>query len=501
MTSLFLTAFVFLSLFAGYNDFELCESLERLEKRKPLRGKSKEFEAAGAVISLAAISDVHVNGSAEPSEKFRKALKQLKAKSETSDADGLDAVLVVGDLIDYPRQNQIDEFKAVYESVCDPVRIPMIYTVGNHDVPDYRWRSTMVRDAEYIRRALGPDYFLKDQDNEVRTKYECRHCIVGGYNILSVSPDGTQPITYNPDVISWLDAKLKLITDAEPEKYVIVLTHPMITDTVYGSLLGEAGGVWNSSSPGFWATSNLTKVLEKYPQAVVFGGHLHFPLNDPRSLWQDKFTVSGCASVRYMAIENGGYEYMHGQTTMKDRNEFSQGNLVQFDSNGNMRIYRMDFYNEAVIGGEPLTFSYPSSDLSHLKTCSHSLRAAINKAPSLSSLDIEVEPQNVAALFSAGNDDEFVHDYLLVLKKDGSVVASKKILADFYKHPMPADMKKVWRQDLGPLPDGRYEISLKAYDSWGAESNTLTKSFEIYPLNNFRVGDKDGSGVVFERKE
>ena len=51
-------------------------------------------------------------------------------------------------------------------------------------------------------------------------------------------------------------------------------------------------------------------ILEKYPQAIAFGGHLHFPLNDPRSIWQASFTSFGCGSTRYMAIENGKYEGM-----------------------------------------------------------------------------------------------------------------------------------------------------------------------------------------------
>ena len=89
-----------------------------------------------------------------------------------------------------------------------------------------------------------------------------------------------------------------------PNQYVIVLTHPMIYDTVYGSLLQDT----YTALGDYWSTKALSSILVGYPQAVTFGGHLHFPLNDPRSIWQGDFTALGCASTSYMAIDNGGYE-------------------------------------------------------------------------------------------------------------------------------------------------------------------------------------------------
>ena len=46
------------------------------------------------------------------------------------------------------------------------------------------------------------------------------------------------------------------------------------------------------------------KLMNKYPQAVTFSGHLHFPINDERSIMQTNFTAIGCGSVSYMAIED-----------------------------------------------------------------------------------------------------------------------------------------------------------------------------------------------------
>jgi hypothetical protein len=227
----------------------------------------------------------------------------------------------------------------------------------------------------------------------------------------------------------------------------------------------------------------LTDVLDKYPQAVTFSGHLHFPLNDPRSIWQGKFTAFGCGSVSYASIEPGGYEEMPSSCVPKDARKFSQGLLVQFDAKGNMRVIRMDFYNDAAIG-KPWIISHPVKNHSNLKAYMTEQRKAIDKAPvlgdiSVNQTDIAGEGKSVSVTFSSGTDDEFVHHYVLTLKEGHKVIAVKNILSDFYLHPLPSEMKTVWTQSLGILTGGTYTVSLAAYDSWDKKSNVVTSSFTV----------------------
>lgn len=456
---------------------------------------SKVFNANDIVLSLGVVSDVHVNPQ-WTADKWKSALQQLKAKALENDPDGLAGVLVAGDLIDNPNNTQLSLFKSTLESELDVKKTPLVYTVGNHDVPSYAWAATMPSDVTYMRNMFGDDYYLYDKDQDMRTSYEARHCVVGDCHIFSVSPNGDQPIVYDPAVVSWLDSQLAAVTSAEPDKYVILITHPMIKNTVYGSRLGEEGGIWSSSLSHYWATDALTPVLKKYPQVIVFGGHLHFPLNDPRSVWQGDFTVFGCGSVRYMAIENGKYEDMSSATVMKDCNDFSQGNLLQFDSNGNMRVLRMDFWNKDVIG-KPVVSSYPTSDKSHLTKYNHTTRSLANAAPVLSTLDVDVTDGVATAKWAAGTDDEFVHHYVLTLRKGGTVVTTKKILADFYKSAKTSGMKKEWTRSLGNVTDGTYELTLEAYDSWDAAAKPLTKTFQVGSTSSsLWTDDKAGSDAV-----
>lgn len=442
------------------------------EPQQPVWSRTDTFNENEIVFSLGAISDTHIGNGYGSEGKFTSALAQMRDKAAEQDADGLDAIMVVGDLTDTNNGSLAVKYKDLYEQVLDPEKIPMIYTIGNHDINNP------------LNAVLDDPYFAHDLDNDMRVLHECRHCVVDSTHILCISPIKYSPMSYEEAAVHWLDTTLASVTARDPEKYVMVITHPMIYNTVYGSLLGT-----------FWYTKGLSDVLVKYPQVVTFSGHLHFPLNDPRSIWQGEFTSLGCASVSYMAIEDGKFEDMKSATVMKDAGEYSEGLLLQFDRSGNIRFHRMDFYRNATIG-EPWEISYPRADKTHLQKYDHAALKGQNSAPVLTTMEFVQGEESDSLRFAAGTDDEFVHRYVITIKKDGVVADTRRILSDWYRHPQTSGMRKVWTRPIGKLQGGVYDILLTAYDSWDAASNTLELQVSVKDPTTLWVTDAAGSASL-----
>ncbi|MCQ2770505.1 MAG: hypothetical protein MJ236_01735 [Clostridia bacterium] len=447
--------------------------------------KGTEFDEDNIVFSFGAISDVHIannNDNDEASQKFLSALKQLKEKAAEQDKDGIDAIFTAGDLIDTRQIVQMQQYKKIYESVFDVTEVPNLYCLGHYH--DDNWTSAANNpDRNNFITVFGENFYLNEVEPD-RVKTGNRHSAVTAddgtvYHVIALEPIAIGPnqdntaktgyTIYSNETKTWLDQTLKTITEENPDQYVFILNHAMIYDTVYGSDLGT-----------YWYTEDLTSILSKYPQVVTFSGHLHFPLNDPRSVMQGAFTSFGTGAVRYMAIENGGYQDMAGKTTMNDRYEFSQGLLIQLDVNGNLRATRMDFYNKSTIG-DPWIISHPTEDNSHLLKYSRSGRSETNTAPEIKSMTIEQAPAKggiSCTLAFTGVDDEFVHDYTIVLYRNGVQRREFKILADFYKHPKTSDMKAEWKQLLGVLSTNyEYKVTVIAKDSWGLVSEMKEITF------------------------
>ncbi len=468
---------------------------------------SNGFDSKNIVLQFGAVSDVHVARNAAAQGRVQSALEQLKDAALLYTDKGLDAIVVAGDLTDdYSsnedvKANEIKKLKTAYENVFGTTpSVPMIYGLGNHDHDFERNGGAGSNLATFIN-VMG--------NKEVHTKYdvECsdsahgsRHSVIGNYHFLFLEPitygctgaDDTGA-KYYAETKAWLDAELKAITEANPNNYVFVVTHPMIYGTVYGSDLLTSGI--------YWYTKDITDILSKYPQVVTFGGHLHFPLNDERSIMQTAFTSLGCGSVQYMAIEQGNYYGMAnpGATTMPDNGSVSSGYLVQVDASGNVRFIRMDFQHQTTIK-DPFVIEAPKADKTHLDKYSKS-RANTNKTPAFAdnalsfkddSADAKAEILTLTAKFLAATDDDLVHHYVLELKENGIVIESHNILSDFYLHGKVSDMKTEYELtfDEGCSRGGKYEICVTAYDSWGAASKTASIKYEpVLDITNVTIPD------------
>ncbi len=421
------------------------------------------FDENNIVLSFAAVSDTHITGEdtddSEP--KFRRAITQIREKAKSHGRD-IDAFLVVGDLIDRSWKEpemQMQAFKRIYSSLS---QAPLFYCLGaSHDL--YWGSETEQEFIANFRKHLGEENFVFDVDGESIANGN-RHAIIAGHHFIALEPNGRGPITYPEETKKWLCDILE--STKNDEKYVFIITHPMITDTCYGSLLGPD-----------WATEDITPILSKYPNVVVFGGHLHFPLQDERSIMQKDFTSVGCGSVRYMAIEDAAYENMMGKTVMRDSYRVSNGHLCEVDKNGALRITRVDFAKDEEIKS-PWVLPSPQKDRSHLSVYRPE-RANTASTPYFpkdfkANISFEEKDGKKALLltFSAAQDADMVHHYTVTLVRESGEEKEYRILADFYRHAKPCGMAaEVTLRTAELFEDGsKLHANISAYNSWGKKS-------------------------------
>ena len=421
------------------------------------------FDPENIVLSFAALSDVHINiANQEGDNKLKSAISQLISEAKKDDADGIDALAIAGDIADTGSNTEVLRFAKIIKDNFPNKNVML--TTGNHEYYGNKVNMNNYYDA------LGKDYFANDVDYDLSSG--SRHCVVNGYHFIFIEPASYgNGCPYPQKTLEWLDTTLTSITSENPNAYIFVFTHPMINETCYGSDLGPS-----------WYTTYLTSTLEKYPQVVTFGGHLHFPINDERSIMQTKFTSLGCGSVRYLAIE-GGYANASG-TVPDNAHSVSSGLLVQVDANGHCRITRM-FFSQNTTFKEAWEISAPKADGSHLTKYTED-RANDNKAPVLSGelkFTLAADPDIAAGNISlaAGTDDDFVHHYVIKVidKASGTTVNTYNVLSDFYLKANPSDMSTEFSWTIAALPAGEYKVVVTAVDSWDAVSNELSVEFKI----------------------
>ena len=77
-----------------------------------------------------------------------------------------------------------------------------------------------------------------------------------------------------------------------------------------------------------------------------------------------------------------------------------------------------------------------------------------------------------------------MHHYRVTITRDGVPVTCKKILADFYRVPLPSQMKAAYELSLADLEEGTYTAEIVAVDSWDAESSPVSCTFQVNHSNN-----------------
>lgn len=242
-----------------------------------------------AELRLGIISDTQPNN---PTTKPGSPFYYMKKSFEKMKAQGVDAVLLVGDLADNSLPHVYDGLRAIFDEVFGTTDPPLFLPImGNHDYWIYQNKDKTVEDP----------YAGKQETKTFREGVFMKHLkidtinpsvVVKDISIIGCSMDKNPGLSPSPKNLEFLETEIQKAIARDPNKPVIVFAHNCARNSLYSDIYH--GG-----------SQELTDVFKKYPQVIYFSGHTHTPLEDETSILQGDFTAVATSTMNYNYMGEG----------------------------------------------------------------------------------------------------------------------------------------------------------------------------------------------------
>lgn len=247
----------------------------------------------GSELRFAVISDIHVRSTDEKAQqKLQNALEDLLDPQK----DPLDIIVVNGDLGDGLPEDYSTVNRIIRTVRAGPAqKTPLIFTIGNHEFyKAYHLLSTSAWNTETFPNGETDEQAVQRFLNFAGRNKVYTDCVIKGYHFIFLGSEKSamsdrkigDGVYLSEEQLSWL--KDKLAENSDPQKPIFLFLH----QPVYTS---------NSDSPihtqYVMQHEELTKILEAYPQVILFSGHLHLKLGAPGTVVHETFTLFEDSSV------------------------------------------------------------------------------------------------------------------------------------------------------------------------------------------------------------
>lgn len=356
--------------------------------------------------------------------------------------DGVDLFANCGDFTGWGRNEQMAPFvEAFYETIGD--RAETLVVLGNHDIK------------------IGDDVVARFKE-EFGVDVGQAHKVVKGFHFIGVpscNPGAVQ--VYPPSMISWAKAELAKAEADSPNLPVFSFQHAHNTGTVYGSTI--------------WGSPGLATVWNGHNRVVNFSGHSHFPIEDPRSIWQGSYTALGVGAMNRFELEKDLIWNQHPDKY----DTAAEFYVVEADRDGSVAVKAYDLQTDAFFlsyyidnVNDPSTYAYTYKN-----------RLAYDDAP------VFAENANVSCAknengevllsFDRAVDKLVVHDYKIVVSNSiGLPILSKTYISDYYLHDIPEQ----FTVNLGELniDSGKsFKVKITAVNSYYELSKPITATLTM----------------------
>lgn len=408
------------------------------------------FAQMKPVLRFALASDVHIGDSGSSKEESRLAeLFEMAYAYADADEDykRLDALLLAGDL---SNAGTLSSMKKVRSIVDRNIReeTKRLFVLGNHD-----YFTNAKKAEDYFREAFGSEPFF--------------HQVIGGYHFIGISPSNGGN-HFDTAAITYLKTELAAASADTPDKPIFVLQHQHVSNTVCGSTR--------------WGVTDLSQILRKYPQVIDLSGHSHFPIEDPRSVWQGQFTALGTGTLSYFECS---------LTDVAVDTLFASGREGDYTTSTQSRDGAEFFIVEVDAAGAVEAVGYDI--LSHTEVCRYRFRTPTDKSsftytnarkntaplPELPEAEVQVDDvTNSGAVLRfprAMVKEGVVGSYRAEVSDPDGNVKKFYALSCYFYHPIPENVR-ILLSGLSGETD--YTVKVYAVNAFGVSSEEfLTASF------------------------
>ncbi len=358
------------------------------------------------IIRFAVVSDVHLKD--EHSVEHDRLVKAIndayKIAEAHPDYKALDAFVIAGDFANSGSEAQMQRAKQILdENLKEDTK--RILSIASHE-----FHGAGVEAAyEKLLRIHG-----STGDT---------HEVINGFHFVAVSP--ASGVCVDDKKIAWTREMLTLAHKDDPKKPVFMFQHPHVSGTVYGSIN--------------WGEDELNVVYNDFPQILVFSGHSHAPINDPRSIHQQHYTCLGTGTLSYFELDE--FDKICN-TIPANSNQAAQMLIVEADADNRVRVYPYDvltgnFFQytwKIDVPSDPETFIYTDA-----KRYKEALAPYFKDGAQAQVSDLTDKGVKITFPQATCDDEPFVNCYDIVLrrKSDNIIESQQSIWSEYYFYDMP----------------------------------------------------------------
>lgn len=393
------------------------------------------------VVRFAVCSDVHLNGEKDQAEakRFAKLINFMYDYSSKQEYKNFDALVLVGDIATtgYPVEYQM--INEIIDTNLKKDETKLLTCLGNHEYIAYR-------DVDASEGTRVFEEQMQRDDKE--------HAVINGYHfIISSYDEDGKSFTKKS---KWIDKELKAAVKDTGDKPVFVFQHPAPFGTIYGSVN--------------WGDPSMPLVFSKYPQVIDFSGHSHYPVNDPRSVWQGTYTAFGCGTLSYYETEldgiAGNFPY--------DTSQAAQFYIVEADAEGNVSVMPYDLITDQFFSNDYYLTGLADRNYDYAFS---KMKARDKKPVFLADTEIStyVNDKGETILTFTGADDNFVTESYKVSVSRGIIPVFSDNFSGKYMYLFEEDCYEV---NLGVLKSGKkHKVQIVALNAYAETSKPLTYNF------------------------